>query len=196
MAVLTRRLAAGLLTAFGLAVGSGVQAALVDFEAFNDGALLVSEVPGLTVSGGTVLSAGIGLNELDFPPTSGVNVLAALSGPLSLDFGAPTMASAYMAAGDQLSISAFDEFGQLLATYDTPFAANLGAPQLFDFGWVGASRYSLQSMQAFVIDDLIFAAATGIPEPSSLALSVAPLSALAWVLLRRRCATGKLVALR
>jgi hypothetical protein len=179
-------LAAGLMSAFGLTVSTGVLAVVVNFEGFSDGALLVSEVPGLTFSGGTVLSAGIGLNELDYPPTSGSNVLAALSGPLSLDFGAPTAVSAYMVVGEQLSISAFDEFDQLLATHNTPFAANLGAPQLFDFSWAGASRYSLQSTQAFVIDDLNFAAVPAIPEPSTFALSATSLTVLVWILRRRR----------
>lgn len=176
------------LVAFGL--GSAAHAALVDFESFNDGDLIVSEVPGVVVSGGTVLSAGIGLNELDFPPSSGFNVLAALSGPLTFNFGVAVTASAFLVSAEQVSVSAFDALGALLDTFDAPFASNLGAPQWVDFSRPGASRYALASAQPFVIDDLNFNAAPfGIPEPSSLALCVATLAALARTA-RRRPAQG------
>lgn len=44
------------------------RAVLVTFEGMPDGLSLSSEIPGLTFSGATVLTAGLSLNEFDFPP--------------------------------------------------------------------------------------------------------------------------------
>jgi len=48
---------------------------IVDFESPEDFALVGAGIPGLTFSNATVLTAGISLNECEFPPVSGSKVV-------------------------------------------------------------------------------------------------------------------------
>lgn len=56
-------------------------ATTVEFEGFADSTVLSAQLPGLTVSNAIVLSAGISLNEFEFPPRSGANVASDSGGP-------------------------------------------------------------------------------------------------------------------
>src|SRR5438445_3289421 len=47
---------------------------LTDFEGLVDGTSVGSLIPGLVFTNATVLTAGISLNDFDFPPHSGKNV--------------------------------------------------------------------------------------------------------------------------
>ncbi len=42
-----------------------------DFEALDDGTTLSAQLPGVTFANAVVLTAGLSLNEFDFPPASG-----------------------------------------------------------------------------------------------------------------------------
>lgn len=187
------------LSALWLAIAAGTaQATLVDFESFVDNFALSNEVPGLTVSGGTVVTAGISLNEIDFPPTSGLNVLAAPSGSLTLGFLEPiTDFSAYLTFAEPLAFSAFGVGGNLLLSFGSPVGSNLGSTALINFNMPGVTLLVIagQGGSGFTLDDLSFNSVTPtptpIPEPSTLSLLAV---ALATALIRRR--RGEQVASR
>src|SRR5580698_6525806 len=62
---------------------------IIDFESLNDGDLVTNQYPGLTFSNTIVLSAGISLNEFEFPPHSGTNVVSDNGGPMTITFFPP-----------------------------------------------------------------------------------------------------------
>jgi hypothetical protein len=47
---------------------------LVDFDVLADNTVLSNQVAGLTFTNAAVMSAGVGLNEVDSPPFSSANV--------------------------------------------------------------------------------------------------------------------------
>ena len=67
----------------------------VDFETFPDGTpipdstSITTQFPGLIFTNTTVITAGISLNEFEFPPHSGTNVAFDDGGPISIDFASP-----------------------------------------------------------------------------------------------------------
>ena len=61
----------------------------LDFEGFPDGTLLTNQYSGLTFTNATVLMAGISLNEFEFPPRSGVNVVSDNGAPILISFSTP-----------------------------------------------------------------------------------------------------------
>jgi hypothetical protein len=75
---------AGLLCAGSLSADS-----IVNFEQFNNGDVITSQIPGLLFSNTVVLTAGISLNEFEFPPFSGTNVASDLGGPMTIVFSSP-----------------------------------------------------------------------------------------------------------
>src|SRR5580698_1855718 len=79
----------------------GYQAARADivtlnFEDFPDGTpipdstSITTQFPGLTFTNTTVITAGISLNEFEFPPRSGSNVAFDDGGPITIAFASPT----------------------------------------------------------------------------------------------------------
>lgn len=170
-----------------MSVGT-VHGTVIDFESFEDSFVLTDQVAGLTVSGGTVLTAGVSLNEIDFPPKSGLNALAALSGRLTVAFAEPIKEfSAYFTFGEPLLFSLFDSSGDSSGSFESPIASNLGAFTLIDFSIPGVASVLIasQDSRAFTMDDLRFNATVGhSPEPGSITLFA--VAALAAVAARRR----------
>ncbi len=162
------------------------QAAPIDFEQFTDSYAVSTEVPGVAFSGGTVLTAGVGLNDIDFPPVSGQNVLAALTGVLTITTDAPVdQLSAYFTYASTLNFSGYDSALNLLFSVDTPSISNLGSHYLFTTTQADLSSLviSAQGGTAFTLDDLQIGIAA-VPEPGVLALVL--LGALGAAISRRR----------
>ena len=61
-------------------------ALLTDFENLSDGTAVTNQILGAAFSNATVLTAGIGLNEFQFPPHSGTNVATDSGGPMGIVF--------------------------------------------------------------------------------------------------------------
>src|ERR1022692_3582415 len=81
----------------------------LDFEGFPDSTPLTTQYPGLTFQNATILTAGIGLNELEFPPHSGTNVVFDDGGPISILFDGPVLSfSGYFTYAEPLVLAAFD----------------------------------------------------------------------------------------
>jgi PEP-CTERM motif len=155
------------------------QAAPIHFEAFADGDVLTNEIPGLTIANGEVLTAGIGLNDFEFPPLSGTNVLANMLDPITLTplsisiaFASPVgRFSGYFTYDAPLSIAAFDSGGVLLGTVLSAFGSNLAlsgdagsTPNEFLLAmFAGISSVQITGGN-FVVDN------AAVPEPGTLLL--------------------------
>jgi len=132
-------------TLFACLVGSAVSllpskalAATIDFETLPDSSdvgAYYHALYGLDFQSAIALTAGLSLNELDFPPHSGSIVVgdnvANDGDPMILRFVNPVSSlSGYFAYGSQLTFSAYDHNGALIGTYVTPTSSNLGSDLL------------------------------------------------------------------
>jgi hypothetical protein len=163
-----------------------LDASPITFESFADGDALTNQIAGLTFANTFVVSAGLSLNESEFPPHSGANVVVDLGGPITIAFATPVAAvSGFFTYGVALSFSAFDSTNSLIGTVASSFNANTALS-----GDAGSSPNELlellsplgiasivilgdQAGLSFVLDDLTvtpFADATPVPEPSTLML--------------------------
>lgn len=166
----------------GLAGALGAaQAALVNFEGFGDNFTLTNEVVGVQFNGGTVLTAGIGLNELDFPPHSGDNVLAGLSGGLTLSFDTPqTSFSGWFTHGNTLNFLGLDALNNVILSASTADVSNLGDFDQYAFLGLNLKALIITSIDgsSFVLDDLFFGA-NAVPEAPGWSLAALGLALLA-----------------
>lgn len=191
----------GMLVAALGVVPSGALAApiVINFDSLSELDSVTNQFVGLTVSNATVLTAGSSLNELEFPPRSGSNVIFDDGGPLSILFSDPIYTFAgFFTYLSPLSVSAFDSAGHLLGTASSAFASNLafsGDPgsttnELLELSSFAAiSRILIAGDAAggsFVLDDLTFDRAKPVPEPTSLLLLVVGVAAA--LVARRRLA--------
>jgi hypothetical protein len=102
------------------------RATTIDFEGFSDGTDLTTQYSGLTFSNAIILTAGISLNEFEFPPHSGVNVVSDNGGPITIDFSTPIMDfSGYFTYLAPLTIDAFDSSSGLVDSAVSMFSNNL-----------------------------------------------------------------------
>ena len=149
----------------------------LDFEGLPDSTQLTNQFSslGITFANATVLSAGISLNELQFPPHSGTNVVSDDGSPITLTFSNPVFfLSGYFTYTRPLTINAFGSNGQLVASATSAFPANyMGSGKSpNDFLNITGQNIFRVTISAdalgnsFVMDDLTFTA----PEPSALLL--------------------------
>jgi len=97
-----------------------------DFENLSDSDVVTTQYAGLTFSHALVLTAGISLNEFEFPPTSGANVIFDDGGAITIDFQSPVVGvSGYFTYLTNLSFSAYDDNDVLLGTVFSSFGSNL-----------------------------------------------------------------------
>ena len=166
-----------------LAVGAA-HANAIDFETFPDttpiidGTSITNQFLDPTFSNTTVISAGISLNEFEFPPHSGTNVAFDDGGPVSIDFDSLISSfSGYFTYTEPLTVAAFNASDTEIATASSAFSDNLGlsgdpgsSPNEFlqVTSAEGISSITIAADPAgtsFVMDDITFSAA--VPEPGS-----------------------------
>ncbi len=100
------------------------QNATASFEGLPDGA--VTQLSGLQFTNTAVVTAGVSLNELDFPPHSGVKVAFDSGGPITIAFPSPVAAfGAYFNYRTSLTVQAYDASSNLLATATSHYSSNL-----------------------------------------------------------------------
>jgi len=176
----------------------------VDFEAFTSGQTLTTEVPGLTFSNTVILTAGVTLNEVDFPPRSGVNVAHGLgAGPITIDFAAPLDSfAAYFTYNSAVTMTAYDSALAVLGSVTSAFSANYvsggdaGASpnELMQLAGLGQiSRLTIgDSAINFVMDDLLAVpAVVNVPEPRTVGLILVGLVMMWRMTLRPRHAPAQ-----
>jgi hypothetical protein len=173
-----------LLLAAAIAFATRLRAgATLTFEGFPDSAILTSQYPGATFTNAIVLTAGISLNEFEFPPHSGTNVVSDNGGPITISFATPiNSVSAYFTYAEPLTLQAFGSTDALLAQTASLYSNNEAIS-----GVAGSSANELDALTSlsgiarvtitgdplggsFVMDDLSYAtnATSTVPEPSGL----------------------------
>jgi hypothetical protein len=120
--------------------------AVLNFDNYPDGtALTTTQYPGLTFSNAIVLTAGISLNEFEFPPHSGSGVASDNGGPINIRFATPVFSfGAYFTYTKKLTLTASDAQGNPLATATSGFSNNLaclGGPPCSGQAGSGANEF-------------------------------------------------------
>lgn len=175
-----------LMVAVALLIGFGgikkTEAMTIDFEGLTDLTPVTNQYSsiGVDFSGATVLTAGISLNEFEFPPYSGSNIVFDDGGPMTLAFNTPLLDfGAYFTYSTPLTLSFYDALNNLEGTVNSAFSNNTalsGDPgsspnEFLNFVWnSGISSVIIAGDPAggsFTMDDLT---ATSVPEPSTLLL--------------------------
>lgn len=172
-----------LVVTLGLALPSF--GAPLGFDELTDGTMVTTQYAGLTFTNATAITAGVSLNDFEFPPKSGTNVVSDDGGPLELMFTDPVSSvTAYFTYGTALLLEAFDASNALLDTSASLFASNLaitgvtGASPNEELGFslvAGISRVVITGDLlggSFTLDDLSFERLPGnsVPEPGTLLL--------------------------
>jgi hypothetical protein len=187
--------AAGYLFCCSLAAGP---VTTIDFDTLSDGEVVTNQFPLVTFTGATVLTAGISLNEFEFPPKSGANVVFDAA-PIEIVFTNPIFKFwAYFTYLGPIELSAKSVGGATVATATSIFDSNLAISG--DLGSMPNELLELESLSgiksvriaglpeggSFVMDDVSFEAFAGrldVPEPYSGTLV---LLGLAGAFVRRR----------
>jgi hypothetical protein len=156
----------------------------VDFEGFADSTILTNQYTGLTFGNAIILSAGISLNEFEFPPHSGTNVASDNGGPLSILFASPILSfSGYFTYAQPLTLLAFDAASNQVTSATSAFSNNEALSgdagsspnELLQLSFpAGISSVTITGDPAggsFVMDDIAYTTqASGVPEPSTITL--------------------------
>jgi hypothetical protein len=154
-------------------------AATIDFEGLADSTSVGSTYAGLDFTNATILSAGISLNEVEFPPRSGTNVIFDGAGPITIVFSTPiSYFEAYFTYVQMLTLSAFDAtntpLGDVSSLFDSNFTSSGMPPnELISLTNSAITKVVITGSPdggSFTMDDLSFRsgeASSPVPEPSS-----------------------------
>jgi hypothetical protein len=190
-------LLAGLLLVFTqLAIHADT---IINFDDLNDSDVVTTQYAGLTFTNAIILTAGISLNEFEFPPHSGTNVVSDDGGFMTIAFSTPvTSVSGYFTYLEPLTLTAFDSSSSQLRQTFSAFSSNLalsGDPgsrpnELLALNFpTGISSVIIAGDPAggsFVIDDLTYSPlAPAAPEPTSILLFLTGATILAATRLKR-----------
>jgi hypothetical protein len=175
------------------AVASPAGAALVDFEslAIDEFVTTQFESDGIVFSNAVTLVAGVSLNEIGFPPSSGTNVISGLDiGPLEavLLWGASRV-SFQMTTAVPARVALFDSVdalvGELLVAPNLEGHTQVWFDSSSPIGRVSIGDDILGSAFFLTVDDFDFEVSKA-PEPSTLALIALGLLPVAAAAVRRR----------
>lgn len=138
-----------------------------------------------------MLTAGISLDDLNFPPHSGKNVIFDFEGPLSISFASDIFSlSGFFTYAAPLTLTAFDASNNVVGIATSRFSANFAssanpAPNelLQLVSSVGISSITVAgsaSGTSFVLDDFTYdTEPQAVPEPGTLTLLGAAVAGLA-----------------
>jgi hypothetical protein len=156
---------------------------VLDFEELSSEESVTTQYPGLTFSNAVILTAGISLNEFDFPPRSGVNVLSDSNGPIGIQFASPVLSfGGFFTYGVPLTITAFDAGNNAIMSVTSTFSSNLALDpgstpneylELVVASGIWALSISGDPLGAsFVLDDVTINSidTATVPEPGTLSL--------------------------
>jgi hypothetical protein len=122
------RLGGGILAVLLAAASSSAafaQNAPFTFEGYADSTVLTNQYTGAIFSNAIVLTAGVTLNEFEFPPHSPSNVASDNGGPISIVFSSGVNSfSGYFTYSVPLTVQAFDSSNHLLTSATSAFSNN------------------------------------------------------------------------
>lgn len=158
-------------------------ATTLDFEGFPDSTILTNQYPGVSFTNAIILTSGISLNEFEFPPHSGVNVVSDNNGPVTIDFAAPILSfSGYFTYSEPLTLQGFDSSSVQVASATSLFSNNeavsgdpgSGPNELIQLAFnAGISSLTIRGDPlggSFALDDLTYTGLTSVPEPTAIRL--------------------------
>jgi hypothetical protein len=179
-----------LLLCFSTALRAGT--ITLDFEGFPDSTILTNQYPGVTFTDAIILTAGISLNEFEFPPHSGVNVASDNTGPMTLTFASTiTSFSGYFTYAEPLTVDAFGATNNLVASGTSAFSNNealsgdLGSSPnefiqvSFAGGLDSVTITGDPSGSSFTLDDATYTTSTAVPKPSTISFLLTGVCVLA-----------------
>ncbi len=125
------------IAALFILTSGAVSATTITFEGFPDSTILTNQYPGVTFTNAIILTAGISLNEFEFPPHSGVNVVSDNGGPMTVDFSTPVLSfGGYFTYLEPLTLDGYNSANHQVASAKSRFSNNLaclgGPPCLGD----------------------------------------------------------------
>ena len=169
---------------------------VINFEQFNDSEILTTQIPGLTFTNTTILTAGISLDEFEFPPHSGSNVASDNGGPITITFSSlVSFFDGYFTYAEPLTLDGFGSANNLLASVNSQFSSNLAlsgdpgsSPNEFlqissPAGFTQVTITGDPNGGSFVMDDISFGS---VPEPGSYALLLLGTAALVAFRVRKK----------
>jgi PEP-CTERM motif len=170
-----------LIALLALATASAVADPItLNFDNLKDSIKVTTQFTGLTFTNATTLTSGVTLNELEFPPKSGSNVVFNDGGAMIITFTAPILSfEAYFTYDSRLTLTAFDEKGNQVGSLSSQFLNNLALSgvagskpnELLSLASVGITKIVISSTGSFVLDDLKYnGQSAAVPEPATLAL--------------------------
>jgi PEP-CTERM motif len=165
----------------------------INFDSLAEFSSVGNQIAGLTFSNALVLTAESSLNDLDFPPASGPNVIVD-EGPMSIAFANQIYSfSGFFTYVAPVTLTFFDASNTLLGAVTSQFLENYASSgnnpnELLQF----TSPAGIASvLLTFVLDDLTFDTAkpgpTPVPEPGTFMLLVTGGLAVGLRRLRERC---------
>jgi hypothetical protein len=160
---------------------------VIDFDELADLEIVGAHYEGLTFEGAIALSAGASLNDFDYPPHSGGNVIAGESGSITVQFATPVVGiGGFFTYAGPLTLTGYDAAHNVVATAVSLFASNLAldvgsAPNEWIFLTAAGGITSVTIAGggpdvAFTLDDLTVSAS--VPEPGTLALCLCGVAGL------------------
>jgi len=171
----------------------------INFENLSDSTTVGSAYAssGVIFTNAVILTAGESLNELDFPPHSGSNVVGDVFGPITLTFLTPVSSfSGFFTYAAHLTLDGYGSSNQLLVTASSLFSANSVSSgnqpnELIQLNFPGGiDSVTITGDPAgtsFALDDVSFTTVptNTVPEPGSVSLLFTGI-ALALVIGRRK----------
>lgn len=159
------------------------RAAVITFDDLADSVIVGGAYAGVTFTNATALTAGVSLNEFEFPPSSGGTVAFDADGPMRVDFALPVASvGGFFTYLTPVTLRAFSATDALLGSAFSAYSSNLALsgdagslPNEFLGLAVGGIAYVViagdPAGSSFALDDLTFEVATQqVPEPAALGL--------------------------
>lgn len=181
-----------------LVLTPSAKALLIDFEDLTDLTPVTNQYSsfGVDFLGATVLTAGISLNEFEFPPYSGTNVVYDELGPITVNFSTPMLdVSGYFTYLLPVTITAYDSSNSAVDTTSSTYFSNMSlsgdpgsSPNEFlqvayagGVSWVEIAGDFFGG--SFTMDDF---GGTPVPEPATMLLVGTGIAAMAIYRRRKR----------